>query len=449
MTTEKKLLGLVVVFIFLGIIVWSCTRHNFDPDFVELSSCESCHTDYALLQQVYTPDTTAPASGCGGEAPHYEPYDRVFMGGDGFDAYKKSVHYLVGCAGCHKGDEEAATKELAHSGEFTAHPSMFYEETCGNCHSTITDGFTTSLHQGTGQKRKVAMRSGLSGPEDFDQLPAHKIEGYSQNCATCHGSCGNCHVVRPPIGGGGLAKGHDFSAKPDMLNVCVSCHTSRGGHAYLGVAPGTVPDVHLTGMNMKCMNCHTGHELHGNGEPVDHRYAYSELPSCDNCHTGLATSNPYHTKHINTYNCQVCHSQNYNNCGSCHIKGDGARIPAYLGFKIAKNPLPVEKPDYDFALVRRTLAAPDNWKEYVTENYSNFNAFPTYNYATPHNILKKTARTTVPQGKSCYYSCHIRNEGGTLINKELFLFESDLLEWEVDATRPITVDGSLPSSWFN
>ena len=448
MDVRKKLAGIAVIGMFLGLMIYSCTNYNFDPDgdLNAVSGCESCHTNYALLQQVYTPDTTAPVGGCGGEAPHYEPYDRVFMGGQGFENYKKSVHYLVGCAGCHKGDESASDKLLAHSGDFERHPSMKYEENCGSCHSTIVEGFSTSLHHGTGQKRKVAMRSGLDGPMDFDKLPAHQIEGYSKNCATCHGTCGNCHVVRPPIGGGGLAKGHDFSKKPDMLGVCVSCHTSRGGHGYLGVASGTKPDVHLTNMGLTCIDCHKGHELHGNGQPVDHRYAYSELPSCTQCHSNIAESNNYHSSHVNDFNCQVCHSQNYNNCGSCHIHGEGARIPAYMDFKIARNPIPETKPGYKFSLVRRTLAAPDNWKEYGLAEYSSFNAFPTYNYATPHNLLRWTSRTEVGSGNSCYANCHIRNEDGILINKELYLFEDNLLEWELEANKSIIVDGHLPSS---
>ncbi|MEZ5082386.1 MAG: hypothetical protein R2750_02870 [Bacteroidales bacterium] len=40
------------------------------------------------------------------------------------------------------------------------------------------------------------------------------------------------------------------------------------------------------------------------------------------------------------------------------------------------------------------------------------------------------------------------NEGGLLINKELFLFQENLLEWEISASQGITVDGKLPESWF-
>jgi len=431
-------------------IAFSCSENDDDPDPDQgnVASCEGCHTNYAHLQEVFSPDTTPPAGGCGGEAPHYEPYDRVYMGGDGYETYKKSGHYALGCTSCHNGVDNTADKATAHSGDFIRHPSAFAEEKCGSCHKEIVDNFKTSIHNGTGQKRKVTMRSGLSGPEDFDQLPQHQIEGYNANCATCHGTCGNCHIVRPPIAGGGLSAGHNFIRTPDMINVCVACHVSRGGHAYLGVAAGTKPDAHLTNLNFKCMSCHEGAELHGDGKKVEQRYAYTELPECEDCHTGLMKSNAYHNIHYGDFNCQVCHSQDYNNCGSCHIHGDGARIPSYLDFKIALNPIPDVKTHFKLTLVRRTLAAPDNWEKYGVSEYANFDAFPTYNYTTPHNILRWTDRTAVKDGKGCATNCHIRAEGGTLVNKELYLFQDDLLEWELGATTKIAVDGQLPESWF-
>lgn len=444
-TSKLAFIRVLGLFVVAGLLMTSC--YKVDPE-GEVASCESCHTNYAHLQKVYSPDTAAPAGGCGGEAPHYEPYDRVFMGGDNFEAYKASGHYAVGCTGCHGGVDGTADKKHAHSGNFMSHPSDDYINKCGTCHNEIAQNFTTSIHNGTGQKRKVTIRSGLDGAHEFDQLPQHQIEGYNANCATCHGTCGNCHVVRPKIAGGGLIKGHNFVREPSMLNVCVACHTSRGGHAYLGVAPGTQPDVHLDDHGMTCLDCHSGHELHGDGKPVEQRYAYTELPECEDCHTGLAGKNMYHTMHYDDFNCQVCHSQDYNNCGSCHIHGEGARIPSYMDFKIAMNPIPDVKTEFKrFVLVRRTLAAPDNWDKYGVSDYANFDAFPTYNYTSPHNILRWTERTKVESG-SCSSNCHIRKVDGQLVNKNLFLFKENLLDWEKGATTKITVDGKIPSSWI-
>ncbi len=440
----KKIYFLVI----FSLILVSCGDKSTNVNEpLPIASCEGCHTNYQHLVKVHSPDTALPSGGCGGEAPHYEPYDRVYMGGVGYEKFKKSSHYKIGCTGCHNGVDKTDDKNLAHSGNFIAHPSLFAKEKCASCHNDIVNNFASSLHNGYGQMRKVAIRSGFSNYKDFEKLPAHQKEGYNKNCATCHASCGTCHIIRPSAGGGGLLEGHNFIKEPDMIKVCVACHSSRGGHAFLGVGSGTKPDVHQT-KGMTCITCHKGQELHGDGQFYDHRYAYSKLPKCEDCHNDMEQKNPYHTYHINDFNCQGCHSQNYNNCGSCHIHGLGARIPSYMDFKIALNPLPDVKSKYKYSVVRRTLAAPDNWIEYGVASYSNFDALPTYNYATPHNIQRWTERTKVPDGKKCYWNCHVRRENDTLVNTKNFLFEENLLDWEKNATRKITVNNALPKDWF-
>ena len=445
----KRGAGFLGVCLIMAWMIAGCANYSIPGSgsgAVTANSCEGCHTNYEMLIEVHDPDTTPPPAGCGGTAPEYEPYDRVYLGGDGYESFKASGHYGIGCTNCHGGVGDTGDKYTAHSGDWISAPSMFYEDNCGQCHDEITGTFASSLHNGTGQKRKVTMRAGLDGPEDFDQLPQHQIDGYNVKCAQCHGTCGNCHIIRPIAGGGGLKAGHDFIKTPDMINGCVVCHSSRGGHAYLGVAPGTVADVHLTKAGKECLDCHDGHELHGDGKPVEQRYAYTELPTCERCHEGLEKENFYHTMHYDDFQCQVCHSQDYNNCGACHIEEGHAEYGPYMDYKIALNTLPDLK-DGDFALVRRTLAHPDNWVGYGEElAYSDFDVHPTYNYTTPHNILKWTERTE--GGTSCSSNCHIRNEGGVLVNVENYLWLDSLETFEVEATRAYTVDGKLPGSWF-
>ncbi|MBK7031532.1 MAG: hypothetical protein IPH45_21095 [Bacteroidales bacterium] len=52
-------------------------------------------------------------------------------------------------------------------------------------------------------------------------------------------------------------------------------------------------------------------------------------------------------------------------------------------------------------------------------------------------------------GMACSDNCHIRKVGGVLLNKELYLFQNDLLDWEKVATTGITVDNKLPLEWFH
>ncbi|MGE5498515.1 MAG: hypothetical protein ACM3Q2_10610 [Syntrophothermus sp.] len=453
----KRKILLLIFSALISLTVISCKKEAEEPltppaeTVKSTASCEGCHTNYTLLKAVYTPDppSTGDSHGCGGEAPHFEPYDRVYLGGDGYKTFKSDIHYKAGCVSCHNGVDGTDDKTKAHSGNFIKKPSARSAEKCAKCHPEIHQRTNNSLHeQGWGQKSMVTQRMGLGNiPSGFDLLSSKMKEGYDANCGKCHASCGDCHVNRPNAAGGGLTNGHAFTKTPDMTNICVSCHVSRGGHAYFGQAIGTVPDVHLTKKQYTCLNCHTKNEVHGDGQIYDQRYKMSMLPKCENCHSGMASKNAYHQAHISTFSCNTCHSQDYNNCGSCHIAGEGARIASYQGFKIGMNPIPETKP-YKFAVLRRSLMAPDSWSSYGVAALSNFDVKPTYKYATPHNIIRWTSRTQVADGKPCYDACHIsKNADGTYRNKELYLFKKDLESWEINATQSITVDSKLPSSW--
>ena len=454
--------SLIALVILIAFIFAGCAEENTDDTTTEpttnlkVNSCVGCHTNYEHLKEVYTPDPPSSGGhGCGGDAPHYEPYDRVYLSGNGYEEFKSSIHGQISCVTCHNGVDGTDDKETAHSGDFLAKPSLESTEKCGSCHPNIVNRAVNSLHeQGWGQKNMVVRRSGYGeGPTDFNKLPEEVQDGYNHNCKTCHGTCGDCHVIRPKVKGGGLSKGHSFIKTPDMREVCTGCHVSRGGHAYFGVAAGTQPDVHLTEAGFTCLNCHTQNEIHGDGNIYDIRFKMPLLPKCENCHSGIENANLYHTTHINTFNCYACHSQDYNNCGSCHIGSDeGARIASHMKFKIAMNPIPDIKP-YKLSTVREALSAPDSWQDYGIQTLSNFAVAPTYKYTTPHNILRWNQRTLVDtiydaSQPECAQACHIiKTAEGEYRNKEFYLFESDLYEWEIEADRDIVVDGKLPESW--
>ena len=436
--------------LFLCVVTFfSCSKKENPPvagDDSAQAGCVSCHTNYEKLKQIAAPDTSTGGGGCGGDAPHIETYDRVYLGGDGYTAFQSTAHGKMECVTCHGGDVTASEKTMAHGSTFINHPSLQASSICGPCHSSETTHAANSIHaQGWGQKSMVTLRYGATS---FDALPATLKSGYDVNCGKCHGTCGDCHVNRPKAGGGGLLKGHLFFRTPDMRQNCTACHTSRGGHAYFGVAPGSQPDIHLSKLpnGGHCLGCHSGTELHGDGQVYDQRYKVPALPKCETCHANLASKNAYHSMHLTTFNCQTCHSQDYNNCGSCHIGGEGARIPSYQGFKIGMNPISPTR-TYKYATLRRSLMAPDSWKEYGVPQLANFDVRPTYKYATPHNIQRWTKRTQVDSGKSCSNNCHVIQEGSTFRNKELYLFNSDLQSWEVNADQGIVVDGKLPSVW--
>ena len=457
----RKLLLLLVIPLFSFFIGCSEDKDDDQPTDTtnkEVASCEGCHTNYAHLKAVYTPDPPSTGGGgCGGETPHVEPYDRVFMGGSGYADFKSDIHGKIPCTACHNGVDKTADKTVAHSGDFMKKPTADAIAKCGSCHPDIASKSENNIHQGWGQKSMVCLRAGVGNvPEGFDALSQAMKDGYNTNCAKCHATCGDCHVNRPKAGGGGLYQSHSFFKTPNMVDHCTTCHTSRGGHAYFGVGAGTVPDVHLTEAGYNCMSCHTKHEIHGDGKMYDQRYKYPELPKCTNCHTNVNNSNMFHSMHINTFSCNTCHSQDYNNCGSCHVGSEeGARIHAYQGYKIGMNPIKDTKTTYKFALLRQSVMAPDSWQNYGIPNLVNFDVRPTYKYTTPHGLIKITTRTGHKDtngnwvvNSNCMEGCHIKkNSDGSYTNKELYLFDSDCLSWEKPANTGIVVDGKLPASW--
>jgi len=95
----------------------------------------------------------------------------------------------------------------------------------------------------------------------------------------------------------------------------------------------------------------------------------------------------------------------------------------------------------------------DSWDHYGVEDMTNFDIRPTYKYTTPHNIIRWTKRTVVDsvidnRHSDCAQACHIvKDDEGNFHNKEYYLFESDLQDYEIPADQGIIVDGKLPASW--
>jgi len=213
-----------------------------------------------------------------------------------------------------------------------------------------------------------------------------------------------------------------------MNEQCTACHGSRVGTDYKGELDGNQPDVHRT-KGYKCEFCHGKEEIHGDGmsagEHYTHRYEVATMPRCENCHQ--VSTNAYHGAHLGTIGrdlqCQVCHSQPYKNCTSCHVNdGDFDIDPSQIQFKIAHNISPYRS-EYDYAVVRHVPIDPNTYQNWGL-TLPGYLDQPTWAYASPHNILRRTPQTTVGSGEGCYASCH---DNGVDI-KGYFLRESDLYE---------------------
>jgi hypothetical protein len=443
----KKSSFLLLLPVLLLTLALGCSEDADDPTPVvpvenQPMTCIECHSNRYVLEKVADPlpPPSEGEGGCGGTLPELAAWEHVFIGGNNGEQFLTSSHGRIPCVDCHGGVSPAVGKAQAHGDpDFVKYPSQEPETYCGPCHPTISANDKHSLHtQGFGQKYMVAKRGGFPS---YEQFPDELHKGYDKNCGKCHASCGECHVQRPRQAGGGFIAAHKFQKTPDMRLNCTACHSARVAHAYFGEQFGYEKDVHYNNPGPHCIGCHSGSEMHGNGKVYTQRYAYPSMPQCEDCHSGVSKANTFHSLHWDAMSCQTCHSQDFQNCGSCHVN-TGVRNGPYMGFKIGMNPMPEVK-RFKYVVLRNAPAAADTWSAYGVPQLANFNSEPTFRMATPHNIQRWTNRTKVQPGESCTAACHIKDGK----NKEFYLFEEDLQSWEVEANKPVVVNGKLPAGW--
>ena len=349
------------------------------------------------------------------------------------DGFLASYHARFGCITCHGGVGGVEQMEAAHEGMVRNRP---LEETCQLCHLDISDANPTSLH--TNLAGYITVLEERGSPETMPQL----MTAYDNHCASCHTTCGQCHVSRPASTGSGLLKGHAFQKTPPMNNTCTGCHGSRVNDEYKGKntdADGKKikADVHFNPGMMACQNCHTGDEMHGITGQFNHRYDGPENPSCtqEGCHEtvgpgdGIAQHTGYH---VNALSCQVCHAVPYKNCYACHVQKSEEGVPYFkiepseMMFKIGRNPIQSAERPYQYVPVRHVPIARDSFAYYGENLLPNFDSRPTWTYATPHTIQRIT-----PQNETCN-ACHG--------HAELFLTRDDVDPGELEANRSVIVE---------
>lgn len=351
-----------------------------------------------------------------------EPHEKVLVNRKFLD----SEHGDIACTDCHGGDAAVSDKAAAHEG-FEPYPSIGRpEEACGECHEEIVAGVKDSLHATLSTFPTILKtRSDMSKWGEIDKARAG-------HCAGCHTSCGGCHVRRPKFAKKGFVDGHMFNRRSDPFNQCTACHGSRVGNEYYGLRGQG--DVHVTGYDMDCASCHQAEEMHAAApEGLPGRYHLPEMPACTDCHEGLEYGSVRdHAIHIGKTQCQVCHSQTYVNCYSCHTGMDAQGIRYFQnereveGMKIGRNyDKAAPGAGYDYMLVRHEPSDLEVYGHYVKDAFTNFSNTPTWKRTSPHNIQRKTW-----QNANCN-NCHG--------NRDLFLAETDLLDYEKEANAGVIV----------
>jgi hypothetical protein len=371
--------------------------------------------------------------------PPLEAWEKVFVDPQKFvnnDLHAKAAT----CIDCHGGAAETDDMEAAHVG-VVRDPTASVEQvgkTCGTCHADISEAQTASLHYDShGYETIIGQRLG-DAPASHEAWDLAK----ANHCSSCHTTCGQCHISQPTSVGGGLISGHQFKGIQAFTRTCTGCHGSRVNSEYTGLNEGVPADVHWTQAGMPCFKCHTGEQLHGMTGEVTERYDGKPSPACLDCHPEAAAGQSeimQHNLHGDKLACQVCHSVEYKSCYSCHVQTDEEGTPFYkidpsvMTFKIGLNPMKSEDRPWDYVVLRHVPVDPDSFAFYGDDILANFDALPTWKYATPHNIQRVT-----PQNQECN-NCHG--------NEELFLSQSDLMPYEVEANKavlPAAVPPAMP-----
>jgi hypothetical protein len=358
-----------------------------------------------------------------------EAWEKVVLNQESFF---ETMHGRYGCITCHGGTGGTDDKEAAHEGMVREPASA---EACGDCHPDQVATDQNSLHSNlSGYTTVLAARS---APEKMAQLEVMM----GNHCDKCHTTCGQCHVSRPTNLGGGLVAGHEFKKIPPMNLTCTGCHGSRIEDEYKGKNEGVKADVHWIQGGMPCFDCHLADEMHGATGEFDHRYDGPPTPSCQEptCHPDVAAGDgiqQHASHHLEVLSCQVCHSTTYKNCYSCHVgQEDGVAYfktdESQMLFKIGRNPLQSQDRPWTYVPVRHVPIVRDSFSYYGENLLPNFDALPTWKYATPHNIQRIT-----PQNETCD-ACHG--------NPEFFLTADDVAPEELEANRDVIVK-DLPFS---
>lgn len=364
-----------------------------------------------------------------------EPWEKAIVD---IDAFSQTTHGERSCTDCHDG-AQSSDKDAAHEGLISS-PSADPEKYCGECHAEQAATYPFALH--ATQEGYWTNINARTAPENHPALE----EMFGNHCASCHTTCGECHVSQPKNVGGGLFTGHVFEKTPPMTRSCTACHGSRVGNEFLGKNEGYPGDVHFREARMNCVKCHEGAELHGAATDASnteiHRYADEEAPKCLDCHptTGMGgDENPIHQSHGNSLSCQVCHSITYTSCDGCHVAvSEASGNPffeteaTYPTFLIGRNPIISEERPYSYIPVRHVPVAATSYQFYGDNLLPNFNALPTWVYATPHNIQRNT-----PQNASCE-KCHSGDAA-------IFLTSEKVRQEEQDANQSVIVNILPPS----
>lgn len=198
------------------------------------------------------------------------------------------------------------------------------------------------------------------GLETITGVPASEL---GCTAARCHArTCDTCH--RKDVDGKAA-----FTVDPAVAQAaCEKCH---------GAPEKDDPDVHVRA-GMKCMDCHSVREIHGDGVLYDSFNQPGVLDTrCGKCHPNPGRS-ASHTVHGGKLDCSACHSREAANCLNCHIE---TRIQD-------KKSVSIRMDGMLFLVNHEDRVTPANFLSYVSGNRTMITLAPSFG----HSIRKEGRR---------------------------------------------------------
>ena len=184
---------------------------------------------------------------------------------------------------------------------------------------SISTVLTTSLH-GTTRGMGHFYGADQGGFEQFTHLPYDDL-----TCNSCHvdsKACTTCHVIPGDT--------------PENTKCLDSCHRRQSAEQQFS------PDHHLAarssgGLEMKCADCHSAKQMHGDGQPYSSLHNNPTKVDCQQsgCHTNLTIAGKaMHETHLQDFECAACHVKMTMTCYSCHFEDGSAFQPPITDWKI-------------------------------------------------------------------------------------------------------------------
>jgi len=215
--------------------------------------------------------------------------------------------------------------------------------------------YTRSLHF-TNRGIEFVYSKEQGGVERITGVPAERL---GCTAARCHvRTCDTCHRVEAD----GKASFSVETARAET--ACARCHSVDKDD----------PDVHVR-KGMKCMDCHSAREIHGDGKAYDTYMMPGVIETrCENCHADLPRT-ASHTVHAGKVACSACHTLKTVTCLNCHYD---TRL---AGGKEAS----IRKEGMLFLVNHDGQVTPANFLTHVSGNRTMISLAPSF----AHSITKK------------------------------------------------------------